>query len=179
MDAVQHVDAVTRRVEQLGAGWLLSLGRVLPGRPRELWRSWATPQDVRAWWPLAEAPARWEPGAEFTDGSGTVHVVERCEEPELLRLVLRRDGVESFVAVDLAVDGGQTVLTVQHALPDGDPAGLGTLGVGWDRVLWGLAGQVERTRGEDEGLPPREDEAERAAAELWEVAFVQAGLGGR
>ena len=37
MDAVQHADAVTRRVESLAAGHVVALSRVLPGRPRTVW----------------------------------------------------------------------------------------------------------------------------------------------
>lgn len=187
MNAVQQVDAVTRRVEPMRPGWLLSLGRVLPGRPREVWRAWATPSELALWWGEAvEPPEAWAPGAELVDASGVRHRIEQCQEPELVRLVLRDGERESFVALDLAVDGGQSVLTLQHALPEppagagdqapGPAAALTAQGLAWDRRLWRLARHLEDRRGEADDAPAREAEAEQAASQLWAVALQQAGV---
>ncbi|WP_141494606.1 hypothetical protein [Kytococcus schroeteri] len=160
MDAVQHVDAVTRRVEPLGEGWVLSLSRVVPGVPRTVWPHWQQA--------VASTGAR----------------ADELLDPEGWRGSLEVDGVTSWVAADLARDGGQTVLTVQHALPAGVvdgpqqdvAAALVARGLVWDRLLWGLGRAVEAERGELEDVPAREDEAADAASELWRVAARQAGI---
>ncbi|WP_374928315.1 hypothetical protein [Kytococcus sedentarius] len=158
MDAVQHADAVTRRVESLPGGHVVALTRVLPGRPRTVWPVWE----------------------EVASGVGPALVAEQVEEPTSWRGRWETDGRTTWVAVDLGLDGGQTVLTVQHAVPDDavwqetGPAGVG---LRWDVVLRELG----------ERLDPEGDGAEAPAAgvqdgdflaattELWVAAHVQAG----
>ncbi len=170
MDAVQHADAVTRRVEALASGWVVSLSRVVPGRPRTVWPHWEGQAAGLAPALVAEqveAPSTWR---------------GRWEEPD-------RTG---WVAVDLGADGGQTVVTVQHAVPD-DAAWqqLGPAGVGlrWDGALRELGqaldpdgpasggqGAGEQTGDAAEAGEEAEQEAFwTAVTDLWVVAAVQSG----
>ena len=154
MDAVQHADAVTRRVESLAAGHVVALSRVLPGRPRTVW------------------PVLTEVLTERVREL----VAEQVEEPASWRGRWEEGGRTGWVAIDLGLDGGQTVLTVQHAVPDDEAwQELGPAGVGlrWDAVLRELGERLDADGGA--AAAGQDEEFLAAVTELWVVAHVQAG----
>ena len=151
MDTLQHADAVTRRVDLLPTGPVVSLARRFPVDPRRLWQA-------------HEALAL--PEGELQ--------VELGEAPNRLRGTHERGGrTVALVALDVVRDGGHCLATLQVAPVEEE---WREAALRWDRVLWQLGRRVDDDA--PTTAEPTAAEVEQftaAARELWEVAAVQAG----
>lgn len=140
--------------------------RGYPTTVEDLWDAIVTPERLQRWFLPVSGELR-EGGRYQLEGNAG-GVINRCEAPNLLAVTWEIQGGIGWVNVKLeALGESSCVMTLEHIAHDEpeflgfwEQFGPGSLGVGWDLGLLGLADYLRAP-----GKPLIEDEAAWAASE--------------
>jgi uncharacterized protein YndB with AHSA1/START domain len=149
IDTAAQAAAITRAVSDGdGTSVGVRLERRYPADVSDVWEALTDPERIRRWMMPVSGDLR-EGGHFQLEGNAGGQIL-RCAPPDLLRLTF--GGETSLVEVRLRTDGPETVLTLEHTVPQelaGSLAGALFVGPGWDGALLGLALHLDGQTADD------------------------------
>jgi uncharacterized protein YndB with AHSA1/START domain len=191
-DLIAELDAVRREVGAMtlpaGAAHRITLRRSYPAGVEDVWDALTDPERIARWFLPVHGDLRLGGTYQLEGNAGGE--IRVCEPPTRLQVTWiagEPPGPEdsSLVEVRLRpIDAGGTELELEHVavVPAEfwDEFGPGSVGVGWDLSLIGLATHLEgEERGELSELEqdPRMRAAMTASSQAWGVAHASSGAG--
>lgn len=129
----------------------LVMTQLVAARPTQVYAAWLSAEGLSRWWWVAIGDTTYavdgRVGGEYlvrsaSAGMGVRGRFTRLEEPALIEMTwvwLDGDtpGPEERVRVDLAAEGGGTLVTLTHQVAD--PEGVPSYREGWEYVLGNLS----------------------------------------
>lgn len=151
MDLQRHLAAVTRSVEADTRDGqpvqVVVATRSYPTSPADLWGAITDPGRIARWFAPVSGELR-QGGRYQVEGNAGGEILE-CVPRERFLLTWEFEGT-SWVEVSLDGDEDETTLTLRHSAPDSDhwqTYGPGSVGVGWELGLLGLAEHISTGAG--------------------------------
>ncbi|MBD8080255.1 SRPBCC family protein [Cellulosimicrobium arenosum] len=187
-DFIAELEAARRTVASgtlpAGAAHVVTLTRTYPADVEDLWDAVTNPERIPRWFLPVSGDLRLG-GTYQTDGNagGEIRV---CDAPRHLRLtwVMGPPTPQDASIVDVRLEplAEGTRLTLEHTavVPAEfwDTYGPGSVGVGWDGALLGLALHLDDGEGpiapEEQGTDPRLRAFNTASSEAWGAALAAA-----
>src|SRR3954452_9449385 len=150
IDVAHHISTVERRVGRrtlpAGEARTVTIARVYPTSPEDLWDACTNAERISRWFLPVSGDLR--PGGRYALEGNASGTIERCEPPHRMDATWEFGGAVSWIELRLAPEpGGGTRLTLDHIAAVDDEMwtrfGPGAVGIGWDGALLGLALHVE------------------------------------
>jgi uncharacterized protein YndB with AHSA1/START domain len=178
-EILEQVNKVHREVGKSGPPTVL-LRRGYDAAIEDIWQACTDPERISRWFLPVSGDLRLG-GHYQLEGNAGGEILE-CDSPRLLRISWGMgDGEASEVRVRLsAIDADHTEFELEHSRC-GDPAqwarfGPGSVGVGWDGMLFGLQAHVAGVQLTADWVDsPESKELMTASADAWVAAHEAAG----
>jgi uncharacterized protein YndB with AHSA1/START domain len=188
INVAHHISTVERRVGRrtlpAGEARTVTIARVYPTSPEDLWDACTNAERLSRWFLPVSGDLRLGGRYAFTgNASGTI---ERCEPPGFVAATWEYGGQTSWVELTLTPEpGGGSRFSLEHIAHVDDEIwaqfGPGAVGVGWDGGVLGLTlhlsdGEPPSRAAIDAWVASEEGRAfNRRSSEAWGEADVAAG----
>jgi uncharacterized protein YndB with AHSA1/START domain len=166
IDVAHHISTVERRVGRrtLAAGQArtVTIARIYPTPPEDLWDACTNPERISRWFLPVSGDLHL--GGRYAFAGNASGTIERCEPPRLVAATWEHGGQTSWVELTLSPEpGGASRFSLEHIAHVDDDIwtqyGPGAVGVGWDGGVLGLTLHLGAAE------PPT-----RAAIEAWQAS---------
>jgi uncharacterized protein YndB with AHSA1/START domain len=188
IDVAHHISTVERRVGRrtlpAGEARTVTIARVYPTSPEDLWDACTNAERISRWFlPVSGDLGLGGRYAFAGNASGTI---ERCEPPRIVAATWEYGGQTSWVELTLTPEpGGGSRFSLDHIAHVDDEIwaqfGPGAVGVGWDGGVLGLTlhlsgGEPPSRAAIDAWVASEEGRAfNRRSSEAWGEADIAAG----
>jgi uncharacterized protein YndB with AHSA1/START domain len=182
MNELRGVDREVGRREQAGRRLHVIIARrKYQAGAADLWDAVTNPQRLRLWFASISGDLRI--GGRYRIEGNDVGTIERCDTSGHLALTWEAEDQDSWLDLRLADMHSDTMLTLEHAMPDDEHwrhFGPGPVAVTWDLALLDLARYLhadERpTAAKQDWMASEEAEAFiLESCRLWRDAHIQSG----
>lgn len=189
IDVDHHISEASRtlgsRTLEGGEARVLTVSRVYPTDPADLWDACTNPERIPRW--FLPVSGDLEAGGRYSLEGNAEGTIQECEPPHRFAVTWEFGGEVSWIEVRVDGEGESAArLTLEHVAHVSDERwaefGPGAVGVGWDGALLGLALHLESG-----GQPVDQGEVQAwmaseegqgfftASSDQWRLASVAAG----
>jgi uncharacterized protein YndB with AHSA1/START domain len=163
IDVAHHISTVERRVGRrtlpAGEARTVTIARVYPTSPEDLWDACTNAERLSRWFLPVSGDLRL--GGRYAFAGNASGTIERCEPPRIVAATWEYGGQTSWIELTLTPEpGGGSRFSLDHIAHVDDEIwaqfGPGAVGVGWDGGVLGLTLHL------GDGEPPS-----RAAIDAW------------
>jgi uncharacterized protein YndB with AHSA1/START domain len=159
IDVAHHISSVERRVGRrtlaAGEARTVTIARVYPTPPEDLWDACTNAERLSRWFLPVSGDLRL--GGRYAFEGNASGTIERCEPPRFVAATWEHGGQTSWVELTLTPEpGGASRFSLEHIAHVDDEIwtqfGPGAVGVGWDGGVLGLTLHLGAT-----AMPARAD----------------------
>ena len=182
-DVRHEVSAVRRaigsRTLEAGEARVLTISRVYPTTPADLWDACTDIERIPRW--FLPITGELKIGGSYQLEGNAGGEILACDRPKLLSITWDYGDMKSWVDATLTAVGGRTLLRLEHSAPvppeQWKEFGPSAVGIGWEQMLLGLA--LHLSAPEAEKMDPMSPEALPAMIEHTQgsaAAWVEADI---